>query len=384
MMTDPIVIIGSGFAAYQLVKAIRRGDQTCPIHVFTTNDGSDYNKPDLSHVFSRQQRAEDLIRQTGEAFAEEQKVTLHAHCPITAIDPVAKTVTAVGTSYTYGKLVLATGARAFIPPMKGDAVSEVLTLNSLEEYRLSQDALLAAAHVTVIGAGLIGAELAMDFATSGKRVTLVDPAASIMASLLPETVAHKLEKVMTQMGVTLALGDHIQRVDTQLEDPTDHRVRVALASGREFGSSHVVAAAGLVPNTALAEQTGLQTGRGIVVDSQLQTSCADIYALGDCGEINGQVMAYLQPALLSANALAKTLLGTPTEVVFPPMLVKVKTPHYPIQLSGHNVLGAHRWQVDVDNTGATCQTFDAEGKAQGFVVTEQHLPKAFTLLNALR
>ncbi|MGF1689508.1 NADH:flavorubredoxin reductase NorW [Photobacterium japonica] len=383
-MTDSIVIIGSGFAAYQLVKAIRRGDQTCPIHVFTANDGSDYNKPDLSHVFSRQQRAEDLVRQSGEAFAQEQQVTLHAHCPVEAIDPVAKTVTASGVSYAYGKLVLATGARAFIPPMEGDGVHTVRTLNSLEEYRYSQDALLAASHVTVIGAGLIGAELAMDFATSGKHVTLVDPAASIMASLLPETVAHKLEKVMTQMGITLALGDHIQRIDTQPDNHLEPHVRVTLASGRSFDSSQVIAAAGLVPNTALAIQTGLQTGRGIVVDSQLQTSCADIYALGDCAEINGQVMAYLQPALLSANALAKTLLGTPTAVVLPPMLVKVKTPHYPIQLSGHNVLGAHRWQVDLDSTGTTCQTFDEEGKAQGFVVTEQHLPKAFTLLNALR
>ncbi|GAL02601.1 nitric oxide reductase FlRd-NAD(+) reductase [Photobacterium aphoticum] len=386
-MTESIVIIGSGFAAYQLVKALRRGDASCPIHVFTANDGCDYNKPDLSHVFSRQQQASDMIRQTGEAFAQEQGVTMHAHCQVEAIDPVVKTITVSGEAYAYGQLVLATGARAFIPPMQGEAVQQVLTLNSLEEYQQGQEQLATAAHVTVIGGGLIGTELAMDLAISGKQVTLVDPASQLMASLLPEAVAHPLEKTMRKMGIAMFLGDHITRLDKQDSDQAElsaHSTVVTLASGRTFTTSQVIAAAGLVPNVSLAQQAGLQTTHGIVVDSQLRTSQADIYALGDCAEINGRVLAYLQPALLSANALAKTLLGTPTDLVLPPMLVKVKTPQYPIQLSGQNVQDAKRWQLDVDHTGTTCQSFNAEGKAQGFVVTQEHQSKAFTLLNALR
>lgn len=378
-MTAPIIIIGSGFAAYQLVKAIRRTDRELPIHVFTADDGSDYNKPDLSHVFSRQQNAVDLVRQSGEAFAAEQNIVLYAYCRVDAIDTEMKTVMVSGQLYAYSKLVLATGANAFVPEMAGDAVDRVITLNSLTEFETSQQQLHSAQHVTVIGGGLIGTELAMDLATSGKQVTVIEPSETLMSAMLPEYVAHQLEKSLLQLGVTLAKGTSVYRVDH-----SERSMVVTLASGMTYETDQVIAAAGLIPNVALARQAGLATARGIMVDSGLQTSAPNVFALGDCAEINGQVMTYLQPALLSANALAKTLLGCPSVLALPPMLVKVKTPHYPIQLGGMSVKGVHKWQLEIDINGCTSQAFDISGKTLGFVVTEQHMPNAFPLLNALR
>ena len=114
-MMQPLVIIGSGFAAYQLVKAIRRQDKAITIQVFTADDGHDYNKPDLSHVLSKKQTVRDLIRISGQDFAREHQIELHANCYVEAIN-TTKHLIVGGKSYPYGKLILATGAKAFVPP----------------------------------------------------------------------------------------------------------------------------------------------------------------------------------------------------------------------------------------------------------------------------
>ncbi|WEM45922.1 NADH:flavorubredoxin reductase NorW (plasmid) [Photobacterium sp. DA100] len=382
-MEHPITIIGSGFAAYQLVKAIRRQDKHVPIRVFTSDEGHDYNKPDLSHASSNQQTASDLIRMSGTDFAAEHQVELYAHSTVEVVETKHKYIVAGGQCYDYGKLVFATGASAFIPPVSGDASGKVVTLNSLAEYRAAQDILQRASHIAVIGAGLIGTELAMDFACSGKTVSVVDPCQTLMANQLPDYIAMKLERVMVTQGTRFFLADTVERLSTL----PGSRVAVELASGREIEVDVVVSAAGLKPNIQIAKNAGMSVNKGIVVDTQLQTSAPDVYAIGDCAEINGKVLAYLQPALLSANALAKTLLGQPTSLVLPAMMVKVKTPAFPIQFAGQNIpedrSEALSWQIDVNQAGSTLKTRDQSGQLTGYVVTQQHLPSAFSLLKEL-
>ncbi|MGS0674797.1 NADH:flavorubredoxin reductase NorW [Shewanella sp. 0m-4] len=398
----PIIIIGSGFAAYQLIRAIRRSDPITAIHVFTADNGDDYNKPDLSHVFSKQQLASDLVRISGSELAIELNFELHANTYVEEIVPELHQIYAAGKIHHYAKLVLATGASAVVPRMTGMAVDSVVTLNSLQEFQRCQQDLHQAERILVIGAGLIGVELSMDLASAGKQVITVDACDQLMANLLPEYIANQLAKQMQQLGVQLVLSNTVSRIDygansaiienSELNTPSLNNtpdlnhgggLEVELATGDIFSVDRVLCAVGLQANTHLAKQAGLQLGRGIVVDDYLQTSASDVFAIGDCAEINGQVLAYLQPALLGANALAKTLLGQATTLTLPAMLVKVKTPHYPIQLAGNAAKNVSRWQLDIDANGCSVTAFNCDGELQGFVVTQGHMTNAFALLKLL-
>ncbi|PKG77901.1 NADH:flavorubredoxin reductase NorW [Shewanella sp. Actino-trap-3] len=377
-MSAPIIIIGSGFGSYQLIKTIRRIDQHIPITVFTLDEGHDYNKPDLSHVFSNQQSSADLIRLSAQEFASENNITLHAFTQVDCIDSDQQAVFVKGVAYPYTKLVLATGAKTFVPPMLGNATDKVITLNSLREFETAQLQLQNAQRILVIGAGIIGTEIAMDLNRCGKSVVVVDPSNGLMATMLPDIVASVLQKKMTETGVEFEFGRTISSLNQ-----TGSGICATLSSGKTHIVDCVISAAGLKANVGLAQKSGFKVNNGLVVNQQLQTSVNNVYALGDCAEINGKVMSYLQPIMLSANALAKTLLGQPTDLKLPAMLVKVKTPQMPIQLGGNTVIDVASWQVDIDALGCSVKAYNEQKEIIGFVVTEGHMKNTFPLLRAL-
>jgi nitric oxide reductase FlRd-NAD(+) reductase len=145
----------------------------------------------------------------------------------------------------------------------------------------------------------------------------------------------------------------------------------------------LIVAAGLKPNIALAKQAGIATQRGILVNEQMQTSAPDVYAIGDCAEIDGQIRAYLQPAILSANVLAKQLIGQPSKLALPHMMTKVKTPKYPILFSG--TFGKDdRWEASIKSNGIVARAFDDNSKMVGFVVTGEESSSSFALFRELQ
>ena len=385
-MTAPITIIGSGFAAYQLVKAIRRlelqtGEPSSAINLFTADDGAEYNKPDLSHVFSKQQTACDLVIKSGEQFAQEHNVVLHANSAIERIDSQTQQLFVDGIGYSYSKLVFATGASAFIPPMQGNALDQLITLNSLQEYQAAETQLHLAKRILVIGGGLIGVEIAMDLASSGKAVNVVEPNDRLLASLVPEFVALPLEQQLRKQGIELTLGTAVQAIHSNDNNGNDS-LSVTLDNGQQLIVDAVICAAGLRANAQLAKEAGIEVNKGICVDAQLQSSQQGVYALGDCAEIQGRMMPYLQPIVLSANVLAKHLLGQEAQLTLPAMMVKVKTPSYPIQLAG-NFEQVASWDVQFTSSGITARAKDENANLVGFVVTSEQVSQAFPLLREL-
>ncbi|WP_421281981.1 NADH:flavorubredoxin reductase NorW [Aeromonas taiwanensis] len=375
--SDEIVVIGSGFAAQQLVKSLRKLDAEQPIRLITADGGDEYNKPDLSHVVSRGCPAAAMTRQSGSDFAEQQRIALLPHCPVHGIDPARRLVLTERGEFPYGKLVLATGASAVRPDLPGS--ESLVTLNSQQEYAAAEGAIQQARRILVLGAGLIGCELAMDMASAGKEVTLVELADSPLSALLPAALTQPLQQALRSQGVSLQFGAGLARIDAQPGDGW----RVTLTDGRTCEQDLVIAAIGLRPNLTLARQAGLAVRRGIRVDDRLQTSDPHIFALGDCAEWQGRLLPFLQPIVLGANALAKTLLGTPTPLSLPPMLVKVKTPHYPLQLAGRTGGEDLAWQCRWNRQGMVAEARGEDGDLCGFVVGGDQMSAAFPLLRQL-
>ncbi len=375
-MSQDIIIIGSGFAARQLIKHIRKLDDTVPIRLMADDSCDEYNKPELSHVISRQQSADDLTRMTAEQFAQLYRLTLHSHTRVDRIDALAHRVYCAAGSYAYRQLVLATGAQAIIPPIAGS--ERLLTLNSQQQYRAIESTLRQSQRILLLGAGLIGTELAMDLARAGKQVTLIDRAASILASLMPAEVSARLQHRLVELGVELMLNAELLGLRH-----TPSGLDASLSRARHIEVDAAISAIGLKPNTRLAATAGLATGRGILVNDQLRTSDPAISALGDCIEINGALMPFLQPIQLGAAVLAKNILGGSDNLTLPPMLIKVKTPDMPLHLAGQTQRQDLHWQIDIDTQGMMAQGRDDQQRLCAFVTGEARMKDAFLLLRQL-
>ncbi|EOV9015761.1 NADH:flavorubredoxin reductase NorW [Cronobacter muytjensii] len=375
-MTQELIVIGSGFAARQLVRHLRQQDSTRPVRVIAADSGDDYNKPDLSHVFTNGQRADDLTRQSAGEWAEQSHILLHPFTQATAIDTAARTVTTTAGTFPWRQLVLATGAQAIVPPVEGSEL--MFTLNSQQEYRRCEAALRDAKRVLLLGGGLIGTELAMDLNRAGKQVTLVDTGTSLLSSVLVPEISTRLQTVLAQNGVTL-------RLCTGLSSLARHHdsLVATLTDGHQQSVDAVVCAIGLRPDLTLAKSAGLVTRRGIVVDDRLATSHPDIYALGDCAEIRGRLLPFLQSAQLCAMTLARNLCGAAQNLTLPAMLVKVKTPLMPLHLAGDTANRELDWEMRITADGVVARGLDGQGTLRAFVVSEDRMKQAFGLLKEL-
>jgi rubredoxin-NAD+ reductase len=182
--------------------------------------------------------------------------------------------------------------------------------------------------------------------------------------LLPEAAARDLQRGLTEAGVRWHLGHTAVAVDQ-----AERGYRVTLDDGMALETDVVLAAIGLRPRTQLAHAAGLAVARGIVVDRQLQASLPHVFALGDCAEVNGHVLPYVLPLMAQARALAATLSGTPTEVVYPAMPVTIKTPACPVAVATVAGEVPGNWQVDCGEDGVCALFHDGDDMLHGFALT---------------
>jgi len=264
----------------------------------------------------------------------------------------------------YDKLVLAVGAKPIRPPMTGNAATAVCSVNNLGDYARFRERIEQARRIAVIGPGLIGCEFANDLVLAGKAVTVIGPAAEPLDRLLPPEAGRALREALTAAGVTWRLGVSVERVDGR-----DGELVLQLSDGTVITTEAALSAVGLQPDVDLARKAGVATRRGIVVDRYLETSAPDVFALGDCAEVEGLILPFVMPIMQAARALARTLAGTRTAVRYPAMPVVVKTPAHAVVVSPPRPGNEGHWEVTVTGRGARALHRDGRGKAVGFALT---------------
>lgn len=377
----PIVVVGSGLAAYGLANAIKKTDAEAAITLITRDGGENYSKPMISTGFTKKFTPEQLATQTAQNMSDNNGVTVRTRTEVASLDTTAsEVVLTTGERVPYSSLVLTLGAELIRPPMGGDAADEVMGVNDLDDYRRFRETLASTGgnKVAVIGAGLIGCEFTNDLLNGGYAVEAVDPMNYCLPTLLPETAGRAVQSALEAKGATFHFGPLATDVNK-----TADGYSVALNNGQSIEADAVLSAVGVRPRTQLAADAGIECGRGVKTDKFLRTNVDNVYAIGDCAEVEGHVLVYVAPLMAAARALAATLTGTPTEVAYPAMPVTIKTPACPVCVSPVARDAEGEWTIETDGQDVKALFHSPEGELLGFALTGQAVKERMPLTKQL-
>ncbi len=364
----PVVILGTGLAGYGLAREFRKHDPETPLILITSDDGRSYSKPMLSTGYTKNTDADDLAQLDAGSMARSLKASVWTMTKVNEID-TAQQLIRVGDAQTvihYGKLVLALGADVIRPPIGGNGLERVYSINDLLDFDDFRTAMKKndVRKVCLIGAGLIGCEYTNDLLNGGFEVEAVDPLGYCLPTLLPEPAGKAVQAALEAKGANFHFGPLVTEVNLAGDG-----VRVTLDNGDTIDADLVVSAVGVRPRVELARASGIETSRGIVTNRLLETSAPNVYALGDCAEVDGHVLVYVAPLMAAARALGKTLAGEPTEVAYPAMPVTIKTPACPVVVAPPAEGAAGEWVVEQDGNSVKAEFRNSAGDLLGFALT---------------
>ncbi|WP_300436574.1 FAD-dependent oxidoreductase [Zoogloea sp.] len=334
--------MGAGCAGWAAAEAVRALDAHVPITMISACAGDRYHKPELSIALSRGATPDKLVREKAADAALRLGIRLLNDTVVVGLSPGLHQIRTTRGSFRYTGLVLAQGARPAVPAVL--PADLCWRINDLASWSgLSQRLRGPVKHVAIVGAGMVGCELAEDFARSGHQVSLLDTQAAPLASLLPPAAAERLKHSLENLGVRFLGAVQVAAV-TRGENG---RKQIVTACGQILEADEVVAATGLVTDSRIARIAGLAYERGVVVDpATLRSSAPDVYALGDCISLNGMPCRFIEPIAHQASVLARGVLGLAAHEGYRhrPPVIRLKTRLLPVVIEGLPVAGGE-WRV---------------------------------------
>jgi nitrite reductase (NADH) large subunit len=304
-VSEPLVIVGNGMAAARLVdELVKISLGRYAIAVIGEEPRLAYNRVLLSSVLAGETASHDIELKPA-SWWRDRGVTLKYGCRVTEIDIGRRELKIAGDeSIEFSRLVLATGSSPLRLNLPGVDLAGVHTFRDSRDVDLLLTLAARKRPVVVIGGGLLGLEAAYGLAKAGTPVKLLHLMDRLMERQLDGPAADLLKTLVERKGIEVLLKADTARIygSTRVEG-------VELADGRKIAADAVVFAAGIRPNTALAQEAGIAVNRGVMVDDCLQTSASDIYALGECAEHRGVCYGLVEPAYEQARVLARRLAG---------------------------------------------------------------------------
>ena len=359
-----VVIIGSGLAGYTLAREFRKLDKEMPLTILSRDHAGFYSKPMLSNALASNKTAATLVMKPAEKMAAELNAVVRSEVQVERIDIEAKSILLKGGEVIpYRDVVLALGADTLQIGLAGDGANAVLSVNDLDDYARFAQQLDGVKTVVILGAGLIGCEFANDLLHRGIHSTVIDLADRPLSRLLPEEASAFMRQKLEAAGVQFRFNVAVHRVNK-----TATGFDVELSDSSHIQADMVLSAIGLRPRTELAAAAGIAVNRGVIVNRHLVTSNAHVHALGDCAEVAGHVLPYVMPLMQQARALAATLAGTPTHVVYPAMPVMVKTPACPTVVCSPAPHAVGAWQVTTTADGCDARFMGVDHSLLGFAL----------------
>ena len=310
MKKSRLVLIGNGMAGVRaLEELLKIAPDLYDITVFGSEPHPNYNRILLSPVLAGEQTIDQIVLNPLSWYADNG-ITLHLSKTVTQIDRVKRVVVAsdgLGGEIRaeYDRLLIATGSVPFILPIPGKDLQGVIAYRDIADTQTMIDAATKYKHAVVIGGGLLGLEAANGLMLRGMQVTVVHIMPWLMERQLDGTAGKLLQQSLEQRGLKFLMG---AQTEALIPDKDGRVMAVRFKDGKEIPADLVVMAAGIRPNTALAEKAGLHCNRGIVVSDTLQTiTDPRIYAVGECAAHRGIAYGLVAPLFEQGKVCATHL-----------------------------------------------------------------------------
>lgn len=314
------LIVGGVAAGTKVAAKIRRCDRSADVLVITKDEDISYAGCGLPYyVGGSIKTREALIVNTPEKYAGLTGVSVRTGCEAVGLDAEAHQVSVRekdGSEHAepYDKLIVATGAAPFVPPVPGADLSGVFcvrTPNDATAIRSFAEA--GARRAVVVGAGFIGLEMAENLLARGLEVSVVDAMPQVLPNVLDPEMAGYARRQLEQAGMRILTSTSLTGISG------DGRAEAVETSSATLPADLVILSIGIRPATAWLEGSGIETHKGcVVVDEYAATNLPDVYAVGDCAEVRNVITGAPQwsamgsTANIAGRALARTLTGTPT------------------------------------------------------------------------
>jgi nitrite reductase (NADH) large subunit len=305
-----LVMIGNGMAGVRtLEELLKISPDLYEITVFGAEPHPNYNRILLSPVLAGEQTIDEIILNPLSWYAEHG-IQLHLGKTVAKVDRTKRIVYAEdGTEAEYDRLLIATGSTPFILPVPGKELEGVIAYRDIADTNTMIETAKTHQHAVVIGGGLLGLEAANGLMLRGMQVTVVHVAPWLMERQLDDVAGKLLQKSLEERGLKFEIGAHTAALIGDKEQGKAGRVMaIQFKDGRELPADLVVMAAGIRPNTQLAESMGLHCNRGIVVNDTLQTTTDPrIYSVGECAAHRGIAYGLVAPLFEQGKVCATHL-----------------------------------------------------------------------------
>ena len=296
------VIIGNGVAGITAARAL--SEAGAEVEIYTQEAHPYYPRPRLQSFLAEKIELEELPLYSA-AWYEKRGIAVHLGIEVAELDPrVKQIILANGRRVSYGRLLLATGSRPFVPPIEGPDKGGVFTLRTIEDALAIKRWAEGSKRAVVVGGGLLGLEAARALMVLGLGVTVLEQGSYLLSRQLDAEGGALMRELIGSLGIEVALNACSQAIlgDGQVTE-------VLLQDGRRIEGNLILISTGVRSNTRLAQDAGLEVNRGVIVDEHLQTNTEDVYAAGDVAEFRGRVYGIIPAAIEQARAAALNMLG---------------------------------------------------------------------------
>jgi rubredoxin-NAD+ reductase len=330
LKNSDVVIIGAGKAGWQAAQAIRGLNKTTSISIVTACAGDLYEKPMISIAVAKHIDTKSLVKETGIEAAARLGVNLYVDTHAIGLSPQINQLRTTRGTFKYGHLIIAQGSKPICMPNIG--LKDCWHVNHLESYTKLRAALQEKkSKIAIIGAGLIGCELANDLAIAGHDIELIDLSSLPLGRLLPDVASQKLLQAWGGLPIKFHGGVKVDGIASE-----NTKKKINLSSGDILEVDHIVMAIGLKTEPDLVKSAKLDWNNGLAVNPKtLQSSTPNIYGLGDCISIDGEASRYIEPILRQADVIAKQICGQKDAHYENRTLpIRIKTSSLPIRIEG--------------------------------------------------